>query len=389
MRGRPLPIYLVAATTFAGGLSRGFLLPLRAHELGASRLTIGLLAAVMMITAAALSLPAGYLTDLLGRRAIVFWSVMLGLLSQVLAAASPSVWPLFVAQAIGGLGLSAAQTGLFTALTESAPREQMGRAMGWLTFSMQGGFLAGPAVAGLLLSFVNTQVDLALMSGFWAAALPFTAFFPGGRREATWQMGPVRELVRQPGFQAAMIGAVGISMVWGTLQGYLPIFGKEGLGLPGSLIGYMLAIQAGANGLSRIVAGRIVDRMPRQWPLVVTGLVGASVTSVILPHLAGFAIPTVLLALSVPFVAVGYVALSVSFATIGADANRGLVMGFYSTALFAGLGVGPAAFAPAMQVSYVAGFSVCAAVGIAVAVLVPLVRWAPRRRARYLLPPAA
>jgi MFS family permease len=380
-------VYLIAATTFAGGLSRGFLIPLRAHELGASRLAIGLLATVGMMIAAFLSLPAGFLTDRLGRRAMTLGSVVLGLVAQVICAVSPTVWPFFLAQLIGGLGFSAAQTALFAALADTVDRPRIGRAMGWLTFSMQAGFLAGPAVAGLLLSAVSTQTDLGLMCAFWVAALPFVAFLSGERRRTAWSFGPARQILNRPGFQAAVVGAIGLSMLWGTLQGYLPVFAKEALGLPGSLIGYMLAIQAGANGLSRIAGGRLVDRLPRQWPLVVLALGSVFV----LPHLSGFGAPAALLAFSVPFIALGYIALSVTFANLSTDANRGLVMGFYSTALFVGLGLGPAAFGPAMQASYTAGFTACAATALVTAGLVPLVRWAPRRtrRPELVLPPAA
>lgn len=389
MRGRPLAVYLIAGTTFAGGLSRSFLVPLRAHELGADRLAIGLLATVGMGTAAALSLPAGYLTDALGRRAMTGLSVVLGLVTQLMLAAAPTVWLLYAAQVVGGVGFGAAQTALFAALVDTVQRNRTGRAMGWLTFSMQAGFLAGPAISGLLLAWLDTQADLAVSTVFWLAALPLVVFVAGGRRRPSWNFAAAGEVVRRPGFQAAVLGTLGVSMLWGTVQGYLPIFGKEALGLPGSQIGFLLALQAAANGISRLGVGRLVDRFRRQWPLVVTGIAVFSGATFVLPHLQGFAAPAALLALAVPFVAVTYIALSVSFANISTDANRGLVMGFYSTALFVGLGLGPAAFGAAMQSSYTAGFSACASVGLVVAALVPLVRWAPRRRRQVALPPAA
>ena len=179
-------------------------------------------------------------------------------------------------------------------------------------------------------------------------------------------------------------------MVWGTLQSYLPIFGKEALALPGSFIGYLLAIQAAANGLSRLAVGRLTDRFQHQWPLVTVGGAFTGLAMVVLPHLSGFGPPAALLALSVPFTALAFIALSVSFANVSDEANRGLVMGFYSAALFAGLGFGPAVYGPAIQASYIAGFTICGFVGVFMAVLVPFVRWAPRRQAeRVILPPAA
>ena len=385
---RALPVYLVAGTTFAGGLARTFLVPLRANELGANRLTIGLLATVSLLVAAALSLPSGYLTDRLGRRRMVIASVVLGLAAQVAAAAAPSVWPLFVSSVIGGAGMGATQTALFAVLVDTVEGPGVGRAMGWLTFSMQAGFLVGPALAGLLLAIVSTQVDLAVGCAFWLAALPFALRLPGMQRAARWELAALRKVLAGRGFQAAMVGVLAVALVFGTLQAYLPIFGKQALRLPGSQIGFLLAVQAGANGASRVAAGRLVDRFQHQWPLVVAGTVGSSVVMLVLPHLTGFGGPALVLALGVPFTATAFIALSVTFANLSTEANRGLVMGVYSAALFIGLGVGPAAYGPAIQAGYVPGFTLCGLVGILMAALIPAVRWAPRRRTvRLVVPP--
>ena len=56
--GRTLPIYLSAGAFFAAIAARGFLVPLRAHELGADRFPVGLLFRVAPLAGASLSLPA-------------------------------------------------------------------------------------------------------------------------------------------------------------------------------------------------------------------------------------------------------------------------------------------------------------------------------------------
>lgn len=386
---RALAVYLIAGAAFGGGLARSFLVPLRAHELGADRLTIGLLATVSLLVAAVLSLPSGYLTDRLGRRAMVLASIVFGLAAQVLSAASPSVWPLFVASVVGGVGMGATQTALFAAVADSVGRHHVGRAMGWLTFSMQAGFLIGPAVAGILLALVSIRADLWILTVFWLAAIPLATLVPSGGRAADWRPALLRELIARPGFQAVVVGTLAVALIWGTLQGYLPIFGVQGLRLPGSHVGFLLAVQAAANGVSRVLAGRVIDRFRHQWPLVVIGCVFTGLGVIVLPHLTGFAGPAIVLALSVPFTALAFIALSVSYANLSTDANRGLLMGFYSSALFVGLGLGPAVYGPAMQASYVTGFTICGLVGLVMAGLVPLVRWAPRRTQRVVMPPAA
>src|SRR2546430_17563969 len=90
---RPWPIYLAAAVMFAGLQARTLLVPLRVHELGGSRVEIGLLYATFTIAAAGLALPAGGLADRLGRRQLVVGSAPVGRLSAPglgLAAAGPA-----------------------------------------------------------------------------------------------------------------------------------------------------------------------------------------------------------------------------------------------------------------------------------------------------------
>jgi predicted MFS family arabinose efflux permease len=137
----------------------------------------------------------------------------------------------------------------------------------------------------------------------------------------------------------------------------------------------MVALQAMANGLARIPAGRIVDRSRRLGPIVVLGLVAFAVCLALLPHLSGFWPTTALLVLSVPILAISYLALSVVFTNLATEENRGVAMGIYSLVLFVGLGAGPAAFGPVMERSgYVAGFTACSATAVAMAGLVALLR---------------
>jgi MFS family permease len=201
-------------------------------------------------------------------------------------------------------------------------------------------------------------------------------------REVGWNLiGPLRAIARRRAFAVATVGMLGATVLWGTLQAYLPVFGKEQLRLPPEQIGYMIAIQAVANGLARIPGGRIVDRLPRKGLLVAIGLGVYAVAIAVLPHLEGFWAATVLLALSVPVLATVYIALSVVFSDLGTAETRGLAMGVYGTVLYLGLGFGPAIFGTVMEhAGYLAGFTACAATGFLLAGLTAALRSRPVRR---------
>lgn len=374
---RPLPIYLVAAAIFAALAARSFLLPLYVHDLGGSRIQIGLLFSISTVTAAGLSLPAGFLADRFGRRRLLVGAILIGGISQLGVALTTAIPAMFVWQAISGVSGAAGQAGLMTALADVVPGPRLGRAMGWLTLAFQFGFLAGPAGAGLALQWISLQTALLTTCGLFVAALVIAWWIPAGQpQDVGWNIaGPLREIARRRAFLVGSVGLFGATLLWGTLQAYLPLFGKEQLGLPETQIGYMIAIQAVANGLARIPGGRLVDRMRKRGAIVVVGVAAYAASIAVLPHLSGFWSTTALLALSVPLLATVYLALGVVFANLGTRETRGVAMGVYGMVLFIGLGAGPTAFGVVMERSgYIAGFTACAAVGLLLAAITALLR---------------
>ena len=296
---------------------------------------------------------------------------------------------------VGGLGAGAAQAALFAALADAVPAARLGRAMGWLTMAMQIGFLGGPALAGSLLVFFDLRSALAVTTVLYVLPLAVSPMISGARAAVpSWDLvTPLREMSRRRGFPAAVLALFGATIVWGSVQAYLPLFGKEALGLGGPAIGYLLAIQAVFNGISRVPGGRIVDRAVRKGPIVATGVIVYALAVMVLPHLGGFWAPTVVLAVAVPFLATAYVALSVTFSSLAPRNGMGVAMGLYGSILFLGLGVGPAVFGEVMNRSgYVAGFTACGVATIAIALAGLLVRAyepALRRQPAVVMPPSA
>jgi MFS family permease len=390
---RLLAIYVAAGASFAALSARGLTVPLYAHELGAGRFQVGALFAVATLAAALLSMPSGVLIDRFGTRTLLMISVLLSAGSQLAMAASPSVPPLYLWQIVGGLGAGAQQAALFSAVTALVPSGRLGRAMGWLTFSMQAGFFIGPSIAGLLLQWIDLRTDIAVTTVMLLFAIPgalVASSAPQSGRGLSL-MEPLRALVRQPSFTPVTIGLVGATLVWGTVGAFLPIFGKESLGLPSAQIGLLLAVQAVANGLSRLPGGRLVDRAKRRWPIVFVGVMVFSVATIVLGHLNGFWAPLILLVITTPFLATAYVAMGVVFADLSAASTRGVTMGAYGTVLFLGLAAGPLVFGPIVQsFGYAAGFTACAVAAMALALVMAAFQSEPlRRRSEVPMPPPA
>lgn len=388
-----VPLYLAAGASFAALAARGLTVPLYAHGLGASRFEVGALFSVSTLAAALLSLPSGVLVDRLGARALLAGSLLLTGVSQLAIAATPTVAPLFAWQVVGGLAAGAQQAALFSAVAESVPKGQLGRAMGWLTFSMQAGFFLGPSIAGIALRWIDVRTDIAVTTAMLLFTIPGAATTSGTRQstERFALRGPLRALLAQKAFVPLCIGLVASALVWGTVGAFLPVFGKEALGLSSPEVGYLLAVQAVVNGLSRPFGGRLVDWAPHRWPIVFTGVLGWSAAAVVLGHLTGFLWPAVVIALGTPFMAVAFVAIGVVFADLAAQSTRGVTMGTYGTVLFLALSAGPLAFGPIVQAAgYAAGFTVCAAIATLLVFVMAALHAEPLRpREEVPLPPPA
>jgi MFS family permease len=391
---RTVALYIAAGASFAALAARGLTVPLYAHDLGASRFEVGALFSVSTLAAALLSLPSGILIDRFGARSLLGISFVLAAGSQIATAFTPSVAPLFLWQVIGGLAAGMQQAALFSAVTESTSGSRLGRAMGWLTFSMQVGFFLGPSIAGIALRWINVRTDIGVTTALLLFALP-AAFAASGTRQVSGRglsLGaPLRALLAQRSFLPVSIGLVAATLAWGTIGAFLPVFGREALGLPNAQVGYLLALQAVVNGLSRLPGGRLVDRARHRWPIVFIGVIGWSAASVVLGHLTGFVGPAIVLAAGTPFMATAFVAMGVVFGDLSAASTRGITMGIYGTILFLGLSAGPLLFGPVVQTfGYAAGFTACAAVASTLVLVMAALHAEPLRgRVEVPLPPPA
>jgi MFS family permease len=389
---RALALYVAAGAAFSAIAARGLLVPLYAYDMGASRFEVGALFSVGTLAGALLSLPSGLLIDRFGSRTLLWTALLLSAGSQLATATTTTVFPLFVWQVVGGLGAGAQQASLFSAVTETVPTDRLGRSMGWLTFSMQAGFFLGPTIAGLMVVVFDVRTVIALTTGVLLFGVPgaLAATATKQTQRGFDLMTPLRALSAQRAFVPVVTGLVAATLVWGTVGAFLPIFGRDALALPSSQVGFLFAVQAVVNGLSRIPGGRIVDWAQHRWPIVFVGTIVWSIATIVLGHLHGFVLPAVLMIVATPFIATAFVAMGVVFGNLSANSTRGVTMGVYGTVLFASLAAGPLLFGPIIQADgYAAGFTACAAVSIALALVMAAMHAEPLRgRAEVPLPPA-
>src|SRR5438034_11151332 len=109
---------------------------------------------------------------------------------------------------------------------------------------------------------MNVRADVAVTTALLVAAIPGALVASTTRQNSGQGLSlrePLRALFRQPAFTPVAISLLGMTLTWGTFNAFVPIFGKEQLGLPSSQVGYLLALQAVINAVSRI-PGRSEER---------------------------------------------------------------------------------------------------------------------------------
>jgi len=385
---RRFAIYAAAAAQFAAVAARMFLLPLQARAVGLSAGEIGLVVAAATLAAAALSLPAGALADRLGSRTVLAGATAAGVLSQLATSWVSQLDLLLPLQLVGGACTSAVMATLMAELTRVTPTSGLGRGLGWLTFSNQAGYLAGPAAAGVALTWLSTRQDLAVSALLWLLVLPAAVLCgpgrpgPGGRLRLAEALAV---LARQPALVPLTLSMIAAALLWGTLEGYLPLVGRESMGLSGAAIGFLIAAQALVNGASRLPAGRLVDGGRHRTRLALLCILAYAAAVAAVPRLPAAA-AAALVVLSVALIATAFVALATSFARLAPPELRSTTMALYVALLFVGLAAGPAVFGLWIDASgFAGGFGACAAVASALALGA-----AALRPGRALLPgPAA
>ena len=167
---RHYKIYLVILGIFTLGNTSDFFVILRAQNLGDSIIMIALILVMFNIIYASVSIPAGILSDRLGRRKLIVigWLVYAAVYVGFAVANAPwHVWLLFAGYGIY-YGMVEGVSRAFVA--DLVPVESRGTAYGWYNGVLSIALLPASLIAGWLWSAVNPSAAF-----YFGAALAFIA----------------------------------------------------------------------------------------------------------------------------------------------------------------------------------------------------------------------
>jgi MFS family permease len=389
LSARPLwPAYLATFTFTLGQWASGVAIPLHVQSLGGSLTEAGTIAAIRFGLGAIFSLPFGAVADAWGTRrtvtVAVIGSAMVNLV-PLLAQLSGSTAPLYGWAILSGLTSSLFLPAIGAYVAGSAAESRRGSAFGWMTLGTHSGIALGPAVGGLAWQHLGIPQTYLLAAVLALVALAGPILMRAAVRTRIDVRGlpaMVGALARDRVVVGCWVAGFGIGLPWGAVSGLFPLFGTS-IGLAAGSIGLLLALQSITNGLSRVPLGRLIDR--RAVPPLATAA-GCAAYALITSLLGLQAGP---LGIAIVFMT-GILALAFTLMMIQVVISerapaelRATGLGGYSTALSAGLGIGPFVSGAVAQGSgFGFGYGVVAAMGLVVAGVAAILLIGSRRAPR-------
>ena len=261
----PPTVRALGWTSFLTDLSSEAIYPLLPafviRELGGSTMSIGLIDGIANAVAAVVRLPAGGVSDSVGRRPLVLLGYGLSAVVRPLMGLVSSPLGALVVRAADRFGKgirSAPRDALVTDLVDPSIR---GRAFGHIRAMDHAGAALGPLAAMLfLLLFPNRErilFLLALLPGLATLAIIWRFVQDPPRRERAAEATTLApRLSRQ---QTMLLGSVGVWAMGASSEQFLLLRAAE-LGVPAALVPLVWLGMSLAKSGSAMAAGRLADR---------------------------------------------------------------------------------------------------------------------------------
>ena len=254
-------------------------LPLYLRERHASYGMVGLIVGSALIAQALGQWPAGRLAERVGRREMM----VIGLTVSAIASAAfvlplPVEW-LVVLRVVQGLGFAAAAPAELAAVGDIVAPEQLGRAYAWVSGCQMAGFIAGPAIGGLLAVFgrwaVFTTTGVALLI---AAAVVGVTLRWSVHAATVPPIGGSLNIFGRGRTQSALRSIAVISIGLGLLIGIYDVVWSlymRSLNASDPVIGLSFTLFALPFLIATPLAGWIADRWDRRWVAIVSMVIGS------------------------------------------------------------------------------------------------------------------
>lgn len=253
------------------------LLPLFARELGAGPGLIGLIVGASTLTGIGVKLPAGALSDVIGRRRLLLVGACVFACLPFAYLLVAGVGALIATRLVHGGATAILGPVAAAAISDLAPADRRGRWLATYATIQGAGQAIGPILVGYLLASGGFWPAFVASGLLGSAALAWLTGWPpeedrreGDSRLAGFTQG-VREVAHDRRILATSLAQAGQFLLNGALGAFLPLFAWEVLGPDTVGIGWLVALQTAVVLVTRPAFGAVSDRLGRR-PLIVSGL---------------------------------------------------------------------------------------------------------------------
>ena len=253
------------------------LIPLMAHDLGASPAVIGVIVGAFGLLSFFLGIPVGGFTDRVGVKRALALGVLCNIVSALLLVHADNVLTLVASQVAGGLGfqLHIVASQAFIASLDSPLRRES--EFGYLTFSAALGQSLGPVLGGViasrfgyhgafLASLLVSALGLMIM-GFREPRRP-RALAPYSLRR---DLRHASALLSNSGMLALLAVTFVVIFTVSLRTSFLPVLLLQ-RGSSEALVGLLISLFAGTSTLIRLFTGSLLQRFSRRGMLALAML---------------------------------------------------------------------------------------------------------------------
>jgi MFS family permease len=371
---------------FSSTMAKNPALPLFIRSMGVPVSTLGFIAAASTVVGILVSLPAGILSDLIGRRRVILMAAIVFATAPFLYLIINAPWQLVLVRIYHGLATAILGPVAMAAVADTFEKGR-GERMAWYSSATMIGRFIAPFVGGLLIfgtdfRWVYLADGLAgVMALLAAIRLPLATATSGSAWQAFKQGRgkygqEIAFVFRHPGILATS----GIEAVqyfaYGCIETFLPVYLNEKLGYTAWEIGLLFTVQILTATFTKPIMGRLSDRYGRV-PLISAGLMLGGIATATLILSSNYVVLGALIAVFGLGLATVTASTSCLVADLSRAQGRGGALGILSSIMDIGHSSGPmVAGALITAYSYRMTFGIVGA-GL---VIISLVYWLGMRR---------
>ena len=335
---------------FSSTMAKNPVLPLFIRALDVPIGTVGFIAAASTVVGIVVSLPAGVLSDIIGRRRVILIAAIVFATAPFLYLLVSQPWHLVLVRIYHGFATAILGPVAMAAVADTFD-EKRGERMGWYSSATMVGRFLAPFVGGALI-FGNDFRWVYLATGvIGAMALLVAVRLPlskvtfdsvGGAlkrgRSEIWS--EIETILTHRGILATSAIEAVQYFAFGCLEVFLPIFLDEQAGFSTLEIGSLFTIQVVVATLTKPIMGRFSDKYGRV-PAIIAGLLLGGITMIFMTYSDNYLV----LALLIGFFGLGLATVTASTSALVADLSKvsshGGALGVLSSVMDIGHSTGP------------------------------------------------